>query len=357
VADIGRMIDERRGGNAGQARARSSGDPGQEPGSSRTYAVEVSRRAMACEFSYFLNAGQYEHGTERALEALDRIEELEDQMSVYRHRSEVSLLNATADKRAVRVEHRLFGLLTESVQLFRDTRGAFDVTAGPLIKIWNRLRREGVMPSPAELTALRENVGSDKLELDETHCTVRYLRPGVTIDLGGIGKGYALDRAADLLAEHEIHDYLVHGGTSSLLARGSRKSGTELPGWMVGVQHPLRADRRLAEFQLCDRAVGTSGAGTQQFYYQGKRYGHIIDPRTGYPADGILSTTVIAPSSAVADALSTAFYVLGLVGATEYCQRHPEVSALITTPSRRGGAVELHAINCDNLIWRRCDEN
>ena len=113
--------------------------------------------------------------------------------------------------------------------------------------------------------------------------------------------------------------------------------------------HQLRADRRLLEIQLCDRAMGTSGAGTKQFFHQGIRYGHVIDPRIGRPSDGILSTTVIAPSAAVADALSTAFYVMGCSATAAYCAEHTEVSALITTTGKHAGTVELHRVNCDSL--------
>jgi thiamine biosynthesis lipoprotein len=105
---------------------------------------------------------------------------------------------------------------------------------------------------------------------------------------------------------------------------------------------------------LCDRAVGTSGAGTHQFYVHGKRYGHILDPRSGYPADGVLSSTVVAPLASVADALSTAFYVLGQEEATRYCAEHSEVSALIMTAGRRGG-VDVHRLNCDGLDWNYVD--
>jgi thiamine biosynthesis lipoprotein len=158
------------------------------------------------------------------------------------------------------------------------------------------------------------------------------------------------------LGAAEVESYMIHGGTSSILARGHRQSGTDREGWTVGVQHPLLPERRLLELQLCDRAVGTSGAGTHQFYVQGKRYGHIIDPRTGHPVDGVLSTTVVAPRAAVADALSTAFYVMGPERVAVYCQQHPEVTAWITTPGQRAGAVELHVFNGQRLSWRRADQ-
>jgi thiamine biosynthesis lipoprotein len=110
---------------------------------------------------------------------------------------------------------------------------------------------------------------------------------------------------------------------------------------------------RIAEFLLADQALGTSGSGTQFFHYQGKRYGHIIDPRTGWPAEQVLSATVIARTAEQADALSTAFYVLGPAGAGTYCEQHPEVAALLVTASGRAGGVGLHAINLHEDRWRR----
>ncbi len=322
----------------------------------RSYLLEVGRRAMACQFEVFLNAGaESAAATEAALEALDLIDQLEDQLSVYRHRSEISQLNAVAARRPVRVESRLFQLLTLAVQLYEQTERAFDITSGPLIKAWARLRREGHLPTSEEVAEALECVGSDKLALNSIERSVSFTHAGLGIDLGGIGKGYALDRCAEQLASAGVSDYMIHGGSSSVLARGQRRSGTEQPGWTVGVRHPLRADRRLAEIQLIDRAMGTSGAGTHDVYHQGKRYGHILDPRRGEPVGGVLSTTVVAPSAAVADALSTAFYVLGLEPAERYCAAHPEVAVLLTVPGVHAGSVQVQPINCDELIWRRVD--
>ena len=125
--------------------------------------------------------------------------------------------------------------------------------------------------------------------------------------------------------------------------------------WSVGLRHPLKPEVRLAEFLLTDQALGTSGSGSQFFHYQGKRYGHILDPRTGWPAEQVLAATVIAPTAEQADALSTAFYVLGVAGAQSYCQTHPEISALLVTASARAGGLELHPFNLTDSQWRRIE--
>src|SRR3972149_3939718 len=149
----------------------------------------------------------------------------------------------------------------------------------------------------------------DHVVLDEAKRTIAFRRPGISVNLNCIGKGYALDRMAELLAGSGVPDYLLPGGRSSVWARGSRP-GEDGVGWPIGLRHPLRPTERLAEFFLRDQALATSGSATQFFRHRGQQYGHILDPRTGRPAEGIFSATVIAASAARADALSTALYVM-----------------------------------------------
>src|SRR5690606_34295771 len=154
---------------------------------------------------------------------------------------------------------------------------------------------------------------------------VAFTQPGVEINFNAMGKGYALDRAAAMLAERGAHDYLWHGGRSSILARG-RNHGDDRECWSIGLQDPLRPQTRLGEFHLRNRALGTSGGGTQFFECAGRRYSHILDPRSGWPVEGVYTATVIADSAAEADALSTAAFVLGPAGAARLCQRRPDIS-------------------------------
>lgn len=324
---------------------------------------------MACEFEVVLNAGQYPSGPDAAVAALDLVDQLEAQLTVYRDTSEVSRLNARAATEPVAVESRLFELLEQAIALSQETGGSFDVTSGPLSKVWGFYRRQGQMPAESAVAGALALVGSDGLKLDREVQAVQFDRPGMEINLGAIGKGYAIDRAAGLLLSEGVSDFMIHGGNSSVLASGSRMLDTspqkpaEPPsttadqppaetGWTVALRHPLKPDQRLAEFRLIDQALGTSGSGTQYFHHQGKRYGHILDPRTGWPADGVLSSTVIAPTAAEADALSTALYVMGLERATEFCSRHPEISALLTTAGTRAGTIELHPLNLAENSWR-----
>ncbi|MGI8979322.1 MAG: FAD:protein FMN transferase [Pirellulaceae bacterium] len=354
-------------------------------GAAQNWLTQISREAMACEFEVLLDAKKYPDGPEVAVEALDLVEALEAQLTVYRDTSEVSRLNQQACVQPVVVEERLFELLTQAKELWKATNGALDITSGALTKVWGFYRRQGNMPSEAEVATALAKVGSQHLELDASLQSVQFLVPGLEINLGAIGKGHTLDRCAELLVSRGIHDFLIHGGNSSVLARGVRGQGKTESGqgteveagdslksqisnlkssspspqppasnpplpWSIGLRHPLRPDQRLAEFTLHDQALGTSGSGSQFFHHGGKRYGHILDPRTGWPAEQVLSATVIAPTAAEADALSTAFYVLGLEGAQEYCQRQPEVSALLVT--QKGAGVELHPVNLPDEKWR-----
>jgi len=315
-----------------------------------TPLLEVSRRAMATRFQVFFNAGQYPQATEAALDALDLLEPLEEQLSYFRPGGELSRINRLAAEAPVEVEPRLFGLLELAQRLSAETEGALDITSTPLWKVWGFSRRSGRVPSENELREARRLVGSHLVELDPERKTVRFREPGVELNLGSIGKGYALDRCAERLAAAEIGDFLFHGGQSSVLARGSRlqptpgAGGFAAGGWNVGIAHPLRRGVRLAEIRLRDRALGTSSCGVQFFRHQGRRYGHILDPRTGWPAEGVLSATVLAPTAAAADALATAFFVLGVDQAAEFCHTHPELSAVLVTAAAQGPGVEVRPV-------------
>lgn len=320
------------------------------------YRVQFARRAMACQFEVILNAGQYPQANDAALLALDLVDRLEDQLSVYRDHSEISRLNAAAGMRPVAVEPRLYALLTRAVQLFHETKGAYDITAAALSDVWGFTRRRGNLPAEADLQAALACVGSDELLLDHTNQSLKYQNPRLRINLGSIGKGYALERMAELLSECGLHDFLLHGGHSSVLARGTDSSQCEAQGWWVGLRHPLRPERRLGQVRLQNRALATSGSGTQFFMHEGKRYGHIIDPRSGWPAEGVLTASVIAPSGADADALSTAFYVMGVERARAYCAEHPEIAAILICPGRRAGSLEKHVIGLSPDEWQELEE-
>jgi thiamine biosynthesis lipoprotein len=148
------------------------------------------------------------------------------------------------------------------------------------------------------------------------------------------------------MAEQGINDYLLHGGQSSVLARGSRgrfasAESAQREGWWIGLRHPLRPNQRMAEIRVLNRALATSGSAVQFFMHEGHRYGHILDPRSGWPAEGSLSVTVLAPTAAVADALSTAFYVLGREATLEFCRTRPEIGLVQILPGAQIGSIDV----------------
>jgi len=288
--------------------------------------MRLGQRAMATNFEVVLP-----YGTPEALkiggDAFGLLDRLESQLTVYRDTSEVSRLNRLAATVPVPVEAGLFGLLERSAQLTRDTDGAFDVSAGALIKAWGFFRGPRRVPEPEELEQARSCVGMQHVALDPSRRVVSFDRPGLEINLGSIGKGYALDRVAALLRRRwKLSSALLHGGHSSVYAVGSQPGDPR--GWTVALRHPWK-DERLAVVRLRDRALGTSAATFQHLEHQGRKLGHILDPRRGWPAEGVASASVLAPTAAEADALATAFFILGVEKAKDYCAAHPEVSAIL----------------------------
>lgn len=295
--------------------------------SSESVILRFARRAMATIFEVLLPFG-LTGAQEMAHAALDRIDSLEDQLSVYREESEVSRLNRLAVESPIPVAENLFDLLVLSRELHRQTEGAFDIAIGALIKTWGFYHRAGRVPGDAELAAARGRIGMEHIRLDPSARTVAFDRAGMEINLGSIGKGFALDVAGrDLRRQWRCRDALLHGGHSSILAIGDEPGSAD--GWAVGLLDPVQRDARLAILRLKNRALSTSAATFQSLEHQGKKLPHLLDPRTAWPAEGMLQASVTAPSAAVADALATAFFILGVEKSRAYCDTHPEVGAVL----------------------------
>lgn len=289
--------------------------------------VRAHRPAMGSSFEVRVPAST-PGAVDLACRALDLIDDLEAQLTVYRDDSEVSRLNATAHLGPVRVEARLFGLLQEAVELSRQTGGAYDVTSGALSEAWGFVKGPKRVPDPETLAEARARTGWQHLRLDPEQRTIAFDREGIRINLGSIGKGYAIDRVVEVIRAYWWPtNGLVHGGRSSLYAIGS-PPGRFGSRWEVSLYNPFQPESPLGVFFLRNRAMGTSGAAFQQFAAGGRSYGHLIDPRTGEPADGPASVTVLAPTAALADALSTAFYLLGPAASARYVAEHPEIGAV-----------------------------
>lgn len=278
---------------------------------------------MACRFEIVL-PGEDRDRVPEARAALDEADRLEQLMTIFRNSSDLSRINQDAHAGPVTADAELFGLLEECAALHDATGGAFDITSTALSHCWGFLRRGGRLPSADEIAQARACVGMHLVELDRVASTVYFRRSGVALNLGSIGKGFALDRLAGFLRPRGVRQALLSAGSSSILAVG----GAVRP-WDIDV-HSMTTGQRLARVCVSNGAVGTSGAGEQFFEVDGVRYGHVIDPRSGWPASGVLSATVVTRRAAVADALSTAFLIGGTELAESYCSDHADVLALVT---------------------------
>jgi thiamine biosynthesis lipoprotein len=306
--------------------------------------------AMATDFDVLLNPDGPHDQVAAASTALDLLPDLEQQLTVYRDDSELMQLNRNAVFGPVAVDAPLFDLLQRAAEISRLTDGAFDPAGGAAIRLWRDCRRAGRVPSADEVTAAVSTSGLSHVQFDAAARTVAFDRPGVEFNLGAIGKGYAVDRVGECLLDHGVEQWLVHGGKSSVRARGAH-AGHD--GWPIGLQNPLLPDRPVLTLLLKDAALGTSGTAVQWFRHAGKRYGHILDPRTGWPVEAMLSVSVIAQEAALADALSTAFFVLGVENALRCCDNFPTVGAILFPVPEDGRTVapRLHNVPAESVFW------
>jgi thiamine biosynthesis lipoprotein len=301
--------------------------------------LRFGRRAMATSFEIAMPLGTRDaHAA--AADGLELIDRLEAQLTVYREDSDVSRINRHAADGAMPVESLLFELLQRAERIHAETDGAYDIAIGALIKTWGFFRRQGRVPADAERAAALAHSGMCHVLLDSEQRRVRFATRGVEINLGSIGKGYALDHVVQRLrTEWNIPAGLVHGGTSSVAGFGSPAAPAR--GWTVGLGHPGNLKRRLGVVWLRDRALGTSSATFQHLIHEGRKLGHILDPRTGWPAEQLASATALAPTAAQADALATAFFVLGEAGTRVYCQKHPEIGAVLLPLGNRAAPLAI----------------
>jgi thiamine biosynthesis lipoprotein len=267
--------------------------------------VRLALEAMATRFELVIVGSDPTWLRAAGEEALAEIALLEEQLSFYRSSSEITWINAHAAGEPVRVEPALFRLLQRCLALSVATEGAFDVTVGPLMRAWRFAGGEGAVPDDSALADARDATGYAHLNLDDEQVTVGFARRGMSIDLGAAGKGFAIDRAIDVLRGLGVERALLQGGTSSVHALGPPP---DAPGWRVSWRRPDGAQQT---FDLCNAALSVSAVHGRIFEADGERYGHVMDPRTGMPTRAALSAVVTGPGSLECDALSTALLVRG----------------------------------------------
>lgn len=295
-----------------------------------------SRPAMGTTFDVHLYAADRARADALFEAAFEEIERVEAVFSNYRPTSELSRINREAAASPVVTDPEVFDLLARAFEVSRLSGGAFDMTVGRLMKAWGFFRGAGRYPSGAELKRALRETGWRRVRLDAAARTVRFTAPGVELDPGGIGKGYALDCVAKVLREAGVKAALLSSGSSSVYALGAPPGKA---GWPVRVPDPVNRARVLSTVVLRDRSLSTSGNYEKFFRLGGRTYSHIMNPRTGRPVEGVLQTTVIAGDATDSDALSTAVFVLGPVRAAALLKNFKGAAALVVTDRKGAGRV------------------
>jgi thiamine biosynthesis lipoprotein len=241
--------------------------------------------------------------------AFDEVRRLDDLLSNYKPDSEWSQVNRNAARQPVKASAELFQLLQQCVEYSRLSEGAFDITVGPLMKVWGFYKGSGHLPHRPEVIAALAKVGYRNIQLNPADSTVRFLRPGIEIDPGGIGKGYAVDRMVEVLKRNGVTSALVAGSASSIYGLGAPPD--EPRGWQVKIKDPWDQRKTLAEVWLKDMSLSTSGSYEKFFRAEGKMYAHIMDPRTGYPAQGSVAVSVLAPRTLDSEVWAKPYFING----------------------------------------------
>jgi thiamine biosynthesis lipoprotein len=301
---------------------------------SQPVLYQEARRLMWTKFEITAYGADRARLAEAAEAAFEEIDRLDRQMSNYSETSELTYINRNAARGEVIVEKELFDLLKLSVEYSQTTGGTFDITVGPLMKAWGFFDSKGRVPDTSELTSVVSRVGFKHVVLDERTHAIRFDREGVELDLGGIAKGYAVDRAAEILRANGITSAFITSGSSSICAIGTPSGQTS---WRVEVSDPLDRSHKLEAVEIKDQSISTSGCHEKTFESVGKTYCHIMDPRIGRPIEGLLSATVITQSGVEAEVLSKALMVMGLERAREFLKTRPRVRAILCYNQPEGG--------------------
>jgi thiamine biosynthesis lipoprotein len=277
--------------------------------SSELLRLEQSAEAMGSAYSIAVYGYDREKMQAAVEAAFDEVRQLDSMLSNYKPDSEWSEVNREAARHPVRVSPELFQLLSDCQEYSRDSEGAFDISVGPLMKVWGFYKGTGHLPHRAEVMAAMESVGYRHVHLDPAGQTVSFDRAGVELDPGGIGKGYAVDRMVDVLKSKGIAIALVAASGSSIYGLGAPPN--EPRGWRITIRDPRNERASVAEAFLKNESLSTSGSYEKFFRAEGHVYSHIMDPRTGYPAPGMLSVSLITPRTIDSEAWAKPFFING----------------------------------------------
>jgi thiamine biosynthesis lipoprotein len=282
--------------------------------------------------------GKKQSQVESAVDAaFQRIYEIDAIANRFRTDSEISSLNANAADHPVAVSGDLWNMITSGMDVYRQSNGLFDITVAPLVDLWDvlgRAARGDAPPSDAEIKQAMQSVGSDKLVLDQADHTVFFSRPGMGIDVGGIAKGYALEAARDVLESRGVTTGIIDMISTSL-TMGEKPASAGGPNWEIAISNPRSGDAYLGTLTVPGGTyISTSGDNQRYFDYDGVRYSHIIDPRTGYPATQSISVTVIgAANGSLSDATTKPAFILGYPDGMNWVEKTQNAQAVMVDPS------------------------
>lgn len=266
-----------------------------------------------------------------AAEAVKAIKRIDAKMSYYNPQSQLSLLNNKGFIEAVEVDKELFCLIQRAIEFNEITEGAFDCTVAPVLELWRKASADNFIPTEEQLTDAKSRTGSDKLILDADNSTIRFTVEGVRIDLGGIAKGFAIDKAIDAMRNAGAIGGLVDAG-GDIRCFGKAKNGDK---WVIGLQNPdienPVSPKMLMRLELADSAITTSGDYYRFVVVGGEKQSHILNPSEGKPSRGLSSVSIIAADATTADALSTAVTVLGADKGINLVESIENVETLIIT--------------------------
>jgi thiamine biosynthesis lipoprotein len=278
--------------------------------------LELTEEAMGSSFSLVLFGPDRPHLESAAAVAFAEVHRLDRLLSNYLAGSEWSAMNREAASRPVRVTPELFALLSDCLEYSRVSDGAFDITVGPLMKVWGFYKGEGSLPQPNEIKGALNRVGYRHVRLDPGSRTVRFGRPGMDLDPGGIGKGYAVDRIVGVLKHAGVRIALVSASGSSIYGLGAPPD--EPQGWPITIRTPQDPSGASTHIVLENMSLSTSGSYERFFWAEGRTYSHIIDPRTGYPAQGTSAVSVVSPRTIDSEAWTKPFFINGRAWASAH---------------------------------------
>lgn len=311
------------------------------------HLIRVSRPALGSAFEIYLGGDDTGYLQQIGYAALELVRELERQLSHFEPDSVLCQINRQAYTQPVALPLSILRLLLRLRHWSTLTEGAFDPTAGRLVRLWGFFRQgkmQGVpvpAPDPEEIAAVTRQIGWQHVVLNEEDSTIRFLTPHIELHLGAVGKGWIVQQVADFLRERGITCALVHSGQSSIVALGHPP---DAEGWPVGITHPLQEERLLAKVLLADAALSTSGTTELSVTIGEERISHIFDPRTGTPVQGFAQISVLSRDAAEGDALSTAFSVQGETWTRQFCKRRPDLGVVLL-PDRVPGS-DPNALRC-----------